>query len=615
MIRGVASSQIGADALTRDAGYDIVIIAGQSNAVNFSGTALGTNDSLDNFVDWDDSRIYQWSYDGGVKMVDGVPTLDSDYAMKLLKAHEPLRFPKLADETWSTRFGPNPGMNFARRRLLDIPSNRNIVLIPMAVPGVGLNNSYWQATSPVEGSLFTKTVQATTAALSALPNSRVTHILWIQGENESQTNPATTSPTQYQNALLDLIDQFRLQIPTAENAKFTIGSMVPEWIDLNAPINQAEDIDNVHRNIPRLRDNCWYIPGPLNSYFDEGGNPADNIHYNAAGGREHGKRMAAKAKAMDSIASAADLTVCTNINAVGVAVSWEVPTSDAPIYLVQYKDSGLVSAWNEVYFIPPYYVEPGDIVTYTFTNLSADVDVRVAPVYGSFVGPYSDIVTVDYVTIPQPYIELDFDNATAPSNVISSVPSIGTNTTAWTSVSGKEPLLQTIKGHRSMRTTVANSVLRGPGLPGGSYTAMFLVKHRSFSGTGAYFCDTDALTTYLCWRGGDNKIDMGHGGNGAAAVANTAMVLEQFYVVHLKFDSSIASNNLKIYINGVLDAQGSGTQSLPATTSTSINEVLNSANNGNDADFLAIKFWNSDLTDQQIAQDATIVPALKNITL
>lgn len=240
-----------------DVGFDIVLLAGQSN--------MKGDGTLDSLIDVSDSRVWQW----------GVKSSDSNRYQKITQAIDPLSFN-------DSNTGKNgPGCWFGRSYAAAIPAHRHVLLIPAAVGGTGL--LYGSMEWAVDDTLYTESVTqanaAIAAALSLYPNSRFVGICWIQGEAESSSTVYTKAD--YKTAFSSMLSGFRADIDGATDAWCVIGSMVPEFV---SSTTNGATIDAAHQELAGEVSKVTYVAGPS-------GVTADNVHYNAAGCRIMGARM------------------------------------------------------------------------------------------------------------------------------------------------------------------------------------------------------------------------------------------------------------------------------------------------------------------------------------
>jgi hypothetical protein len=241
-----------------DAGFDIVLCAGQSN--------MEGNPTSDPLIDISDPRVFQWS----------TPLGDAT-RHQILNSTEPLymvtgpRTGKIGPATW-----------FAKAYLSTVPQNRKVLLIPMAAGSTGMvgTGAYWLPGSPGGGGYETAISEsnlAITAALALYPNSRFVGILWAQGEADALNN---IPQWQYALNLKALIAGFRSRISGAANSWFVISSMTPEGMSAEA---REVPIDAAHKQVVAEVDRCAFV-SPVTGM-------AAGVHYTAPGIRIIGTRM------------------------------------------------------------------------------------------------------------------------------------------------------------------------------------------------------------------------------------------------------------------------------------------------------------------------------------
>lgn len=240
-----------------DAGYDLVLLMGQSNM-------QGDNTGFDTRTDPAESRVLAYDWAG-------------TYGGQIAGALDPLNHPGGAT-------GVGPGMAFGRWYAATVPTNRRVLLVPVAVSGTPLGATTGNTWNPeITGSLYD---QAATQALAALAaagaNSRIVAALWVQGEQDTALGISTPTAT-YQQLLKELVGQLRADL-SLPGLPFIIGGMVPEFISQGA--TQAA-IAGVHAAIPGLVRYTAYVAGP------SGNQKGDNLHYTPAGARILGRSMAA----------------------------------------------------------------------------------------------------------------------------------------------------------------------------------------------------------------------------------------------------------------------------------------------------------------------------------
>jgi Carbohydrate esterase, sialic acid-specific acetylesterase len=253
-------------ALLNVSGYDIILVAGQSNAVGVSGPI---DPALDATVD---PRIFQFSTTAGT----------------LTQALDPL--------IGSPANTIGPAMAFAREYIKRIPLSRKVCIVQTAVSGQALYNNRWMpydnddvpvgflANSnllPFPGDLFRASIAATiqTAISPSVTNPKLAAILWVQGESDAANG---VSAANYAASFAALITKYRSNLSGifgGTTAPFIVGSMVPEYA-ANAPIVPA------HTGIVTVVPYTAFATMPTGF-----ASPTDPIHYSTAGYRLLGKNM------------------------------------------------------------------------------------------------------------------------------------------------------------------------------------------------------------------------------------------------------------------------------------------------------------------------------------
>lgn len=337
-----------------DVGYDVILLAGQSN---MSGRGAGYDNTR---LDLPDPRIFQYGNSG-------------TWANTISSAIEPLAM-------HDTPSGMGPGLQFARWYAHTVPGNRRILLVPAAHGGTGFRGTTVTPTPAgyttvnagggtweVGGAgvnLYENAISQANSAISAAgPNSRIVAILWHQGENDA----GWLNQAEYAAELDELIDGFRARITGAASVPFILGQLLPEMVAANpswAMINAA------HVDTPRRKLRTAF------AYGLAGANNGDNLHYNAAGARFMGRAMfdrlpAARANALGSAPGPVTNVVLVQ-SGTSLLASWTRPITRVTDYEVQWKPSSS-SSWTTL--TRPQSLEK----TATITGLSrgTDYDVRV----------------------------------------------------------------------------------------------------------------------------------------------------------------------------------------------------------------------------------------------
>ena len=117
--------------------------------------------------------------------------------------------------------------------------------------------------------------------LEKYPGSQIKVILWHQGEQD-----AIHKNNNYQNSLDRFINDIRLDV-YSDSVPFLLGGMVPYWVgdDLN-----RLSFQNIISETPSRIYNTGYADPTTPFLIVKEDNDYDEIHYDANGQRELGKR-------------------------------------------------------------------------------------------------------------------------------------------------------------------------------------------------------------------------------------------------------------------------------------------------------------------------------------
>lgn len=261
-----------------DAGFDIILCAGQSN---MTGQAMG-----DSTLDVTDPRVFAWGGYSG----------ESSTYQKVYLASDPLR------HYAGVSGGMGPATWFGKTYAGAIPSNRKVLLVPVA-QGATSMVSIPAAWAPGDGTaggglagsgvLYENAVAQGNAALAAAqlmyPNSRIVGCIWLQGESDAAGH---VGQIRYASALKTLIQGFRARLIGAANMWFSIIGMIGDVIasgDGSTAGSYYQTIDLAHQQVAAEVPRCSYTQGvtgyPIASY--------NIVHYNAIGARLMGCRSGA----------------------------------------------------------------------------------------------------------------------------------------------------------------------------------------------------------------------------------------------------------------------------------------------------------------------------------
>jgi len=311
--------------------YDVIIVAGQSNATQIETLPVPPQDA--------DSRIFKWS---GASIV---PV--SNTATYL-------------------------GSSFARSYLQNSPPGRRVLLVDAAVGSTGFTST--SLASPPTGyhtaaggtwdrtltsdpiNLYSQMISKTQAALAAAgAGARLVAMLWVQGEEDTQVgsylynNPSGVQAA-YAAKLDDLISTARTDLAVS-TLPVLVGSMTPQFIlEFATGSTLREKVHFAHMDTPRRTPSTAFIYGPEDMEHYN-----DTIHFSAQAYKVRGPMFVeALYRAKENVATANPLPP---LNLRGtrsgdtVTVKWDAPPSRATAFTIEYSISG--GAWTALSLVVP----------------------------------------------------------------------------------------------------------------------------------------------------------------------------------------------------------------------------------------------------------------------
>ncbi len=343
-----------------DTGFDLVILAGQSNMHGADTGYAATTDPAD-------GRVFQYASAGAS-------------INKVISATEPLQH-------WTVQ-GVGPGLPFARWYAGIVPTNRKVLLVPVAynASGFAVSTQRWKTnTTPPENNLYTLMLAQVTAALAAAgSNARVTALLWCQGETDATDGAATAA---YATNFDALIDGLRTSVGISDLPVVVGQTNYPaNIVSLGAG---ATTVNAVHVETPSRKLRTAFVAGP------GGSDAGDNLHFTAAQQRIIGKNMiAGYRRATLNVLGVAPIAP-TGLAAVQASttlnLSWTAPLGRATNYNVRYRVNG--GAWTDL----TRTTSVGTTATITGLTVGTSVDVQVRSVNEAGASDWSASTTVALV--------------------------------------------------------------------------------------------------------------------------------------------------------------------------------------------------------------------------
>jgi hypothetical protein len=230
-----------------DEGFDVFLLAGQSNSV-------GAGDSNDGFLDYTNPNILQYPSNGV-------------YEKKIIVAQEPLTHKVSAASS-------KIGMHLTFAKNYHKVTGRSVLLLPCAEGSTGFKNNRWNPGND----LYEYSINSILEVLNLNSNNSLKAILWHQGELDAGS---TEDIAAFPSRLDAMITGFRTRL-NSPNLPFILGELQPTYLAVTPP---AMAINNHLKNTPQRISNTFCV-----SSRGLTGNNGEEIHFNAPSLRIFGKR-------------------------------------------------------------------------------------------------------------------------------------------------------------------------------------------------------------------------------------------------------------------------------------------------------------------------------------
>ncbi len=291
-------------------GYDIIIVAGQSNAVGYGGPYFYDPYSVEHpeidalikqigrYADNDNKIIpatFQEvlkDYSGNAIISNGQPVYD-DVKYDALEHWEVGQYVQN-----KTRHTMGLAIPFARRYAFgSMTGNRQVLIIPAAYGGSSIKEwlGYMETdrTRNAGGSLYDDMKARIEIALNAGGedfDNRIVTFIWQQGEADL----ISMTDDEYIDKLDELLSKFHTDFPNAQNVPVLIGEFTPDWLE-NEPRNWTKKISRIsalknYANNNRLIS--FVESSGLKSKYASGvdTDPVQRIHFDAQSLVDMGRR-------------------------------------------------------------------------------------------------------------------------------------------------------------------------------------------------------------------------------------------------------------------------------------------------------------------------------------
>lgn len=156
-----------------------------------------------------------------------------------------------------------------------IPSD--LILVPCGFGGTGFADNRWNKSND----LYEDAVSRVNNLMTKYPNASLAAILWHQGETD-----VLLGNVNYQEDLDNLIANLRTDFGN-DTVPFVLGGMVPYWVNQSADRQALQQILKDTRN---RNSHVGYADPDVPFVIVKGDDTFDEIHFNANGQRELGRR-------------------------------------------------------------------------------------------------------------------------------------------------------------------------------------------------------------------------------------------------------------------------------------------------------------------------------------
>ncbi len=273
--------------------YDIVVVAGQSNAVGRGLGPSSADGSQSEFAD----RVFQLGRFGQENM-------------QVIPASEPLQSWGQVPGRWAGRKGF--AYPFALRLASSLKNGRRVLLIPAARGSTTIlqwddkiepdpQHPFTHARKQDSTVLYDDMLERIKFVLAHYPKSRVVAVLWSQGEADvlqianprSDIHDLMSSADVYQKALADLRARLRADLSSQGCFPFLVAELAQPWEPMNGRpqgMRAKQDVTAAVRNVVAA-DPCGTSALVSSAGIDVNADQRNSPHYSAAGAAELGKRF------------------------------------------------------------------------------------------------------------------------------------------------------------------------------------------------------------------------------------------------------------------------------------------------------------------------------------
>lgn len=508
-----------------------------------------------------------------------------------------LRYPVNNYATWQ---GVGPAFNYAKA-IQTAGNGRKVILIPGGVGGTSMNEYNTDSGTPSgwPKNRYNLIKDALIAAQALNPTAVVHSFISSFLENEMANNMGAANVLSF---ITRYISDFRL-LPGCADAPFVFSSPLPEW--MSNDMTKHLYLLNAAKAAVSLTKMGFKRRGRGNAVT------VDIIHATNPGNRQEGTEMAALKPLADALQvtppSAPGLVLPTDSDVMQITV----PPEGAMYYDIFARSPAGSGSYSKYEMVPFERGNPGDVLKMPIPGVGGREAYVIAKSKAGD-SPASPVRTfaVPAVSVPTPIMQQAFTDADGSDNLIT-VPSIGSDTTAWIPQSGANTgaaalIKRTLVGgaYGIIMDNAAKNIFRDAyAFPAGDYTIVAAVQVNSGMLNGV-LVGAGGATTDINFSGANSGVNirLNHNVNAVQKLTTSNLFANNFnYWAFIALTYNRAGNNPILMMNDdVLTFPGTLTQRSASPGTTGGVKVYSGFSNGQIA--LPMRVYNAELNFSQLAK-------------
>lgn len=539
------------------------------------------------------ANIVQVSLNGG----GGYPAQFPSFALVEDAARGNLRYPVNNYATWQ---GVGPAFNYVKAVAAANPG-RKIIVIPGGVGGTSMNEYNTDSGTPSgwPKNRYNLIKDAILAAQALNPGAVVHSFISSFLENEMANNMGAANVLSF---ITRYISDFRL-IAGCENAPFVFSSPLPEW--MSNDMTKHLYLLNAAKAATTLVGMGFKRRGRGNAVT------VDIIHATNPGNRLEGTEMAALKPLADALQTtppaAPGLVLPTDSDVMNITV----PPQGAMYYDIFARSPAGSGAYSKYEMVPFERGNPGDVLKMPVPLIGGrDVYIVAKSKAGDSLASPVRTFAVPAVSVPTPVMQQAFTDADGSDNLIT-VPSIGSDTTAWIPQNGANTgaaalYKRTLVGgaYGIIMDNASKNIFRDAySFPAGDYTIVAAVQLNSGMLNGV-LVGAGGATTDINFSGANSGVNirLNHNVNAVQKLTTSNLFANNFnYWAFIALTYGRTANNPTLYLNDeILTFPGTLTQRSASPGTTGGVKVYSGFSNGQIA--LPMRVYNAELSFAQLAK-------------